>query len=466
MTDTGLPDRRHFVVRGATALTMDPHHGDIPDCDIEVRDGTIVSVGPGIVAPDADDIDGRRMIAMPGFVDTHWHLWGTLLRGVVGDGPTHGWFARKAKLAPHFTPDDTHTGVRLALVDALSSGFTTVHNWAHNVQSPEDADANLKAQADIGIRALFSYGAPSASPGMSLEEMAASLGEAAKLPDQVMDFDDITRVRDQWVPASDGMLSVGVNVRGPSRSTAEVYRTEWELARSLGLMIAMHCAGTRKEVARIRQIDVLNADGLLGPDMLLAHCLYISERERELCAEHGIPITVSPLSELRLAMGSPPILDHLDAGVSVSLSLDTTAISANADAFQAMRVAVGLEAIRRRDPQALTPHRAIELNTIAGAEALGLGGVTGSLTPGKRADLILIRADDPNMAPVVDPAYAVVHSAQPSNVDTVVVDGRILKGDGRLTAIDQREVVIAANESLAALCKRAGFEFPWPQRES
>jgi cytosine/adenosine deaminase-related metal-dependent hydrolase len=257
------------------------------------------------------------------------------------------------------------------------------------------------------------------------------------------------------------MLTVGVNVRGPARSTPEVYRMEWELARDLDLIIAMHCAGTRKEVARIHQVDVLNADGLLGPDVLLAHCLYISEDERMLCAEHGVPITMSPLSELRLAMGSPPILDHLDAGVSVSLSLDTTAISANADVFQAMRISVGLEAVRRQDAQALAPHRAIELNTIAGAEALGLGAVTGSLTVGKRADLILIRADDPNMAPVVDPAYAVVHSAQPSNVDTVVVDGRIIKRAGRLAGVDEAEIVEVANESLRNLCARAGFEIPW-----
>ncbi len=462
MSETALPDRDHFVVRGATALTMDPHLGDISRCDIEVRNGRIMDVGPGLVAKDAEVIDGRRMIALPGFVDTHWHLWGTLMRGVVGDGPIHGWFARKAELASHFTPEDTYTGVRLALVEGLNAGITTVHNWAHNVQGSEDADANLRAQADLGVRALFSYGTPSAAPGMSLAEMAESLGQAARLPDQPMDFADIARIQGEWVPAADGMLSVGVNVRGPARSTPEVYRVEWELARELGLMIAMHCAGTRREVARIHQVDVLNTDGLLGPDLLLAHCLYISEEERVLCAEHGVAISMSPLSELRLAMGFPPILDHLDAGVSVSLSLDTTAISANADVFQAMRVAVGLEAVRRQDAQALAPHRAIELNTIAGAEALGLGAVTGSLTPGKRADLILVRADDPNMAPVVDPAYAVVHSAQPSNIDTVVVDGRILKRNGRLTTIDEQEAVAAANESLVALCGRAGFEMPWP----
>ena len=209
VTQTALPDRRHFVVRGSTALTMDADHGDIADCDIEVGEGRIIGIGPGLDANDAEEIDGRRMIALPGFVDTHWHLWGTLMRGVIGDGPTDGWFARKAKLAPHFTPEDTYAGVRLALVEGLGSGITTVHNWAHNVQGPEDADANLRAQADLGVRSLFSYGTPTAAPGMSLEEMAESLGDAARLPDQPMDFDDIARIQDEWIPASDGMLTVG-----------------------------------------------------------------------------------------------------------------------------------------------------------------------------------------------------------------------------------------------------------------
>jgi cytosine/adenosine deaminase-related metal-dependent hydrolase len=156
-------------------------------------------------------------------------------------------------------------------------------------------------------------------------------------------------------------------------------------------------------------------------------------------------------------MGSPPINDHMAAGVSVSLSLDTTAISANADVFQSMRVAVGLEAIRNSDAEALSPRRALELVTIEGAKALGLDHLIGSLTVGKRADVIMIRTDALNMAPVWDPAVAVVHSAQPSNVDTVLVDGRILKRHGQLTTVDVPEVVSEAEDRLRALCERAGY---------
>lgn len=451
-----------LLIRGAAVLSMDPEIGEVPGADIEIRDGRIASIGAGLDAPDAEVLDGASMIALPGFVDTHWHLWGTLLRGLIGDGKDHGWFARKARLGPYFTPADIYQGVRLAAIEGIASGITTFHDWAHNIARPEDVDENLRAHRDLGTRVHLSYSAPSAAPTMSFEEMRRAMAEGGKPVDEPMDFTDVARAREEWVPGSEGLVTVGVALRGPARSEPEVYREEWKLARELGMKISMHCAGTRKEVERIRQVRVLAEAGLLGPDMLLAHCLYLSPDDRSLVAQHGIPITMSPLSELRLAMGIPPILDTVEAGVSVSLSLDTTAISANADVFQAMRLAVGLEAARRGDPLALPPRRALELTTVEAARALGLGEAVGSLTPGKRADIVLVRTDRLNLAPVVDPAVAIVHSAQPADVDTVIVDGRVLKRDGKLTAVDPGRIVAEAEQALRALCARAGFEAPWP----
>jgi cytosine/adenosine deaminase-related metal-dependent hydrolase len=164
------------------------------------------------------------------------------------------------------------------------------------------------------------------------------------------------------------------------------------------------------------------------------------------------------MSELRLGMGFLRVREFLTAGIRTSFSLDTTAITANADPFAAMRIAVGLEGVRNGDAESLPPRRVLELATIEGARSLGLGDVTGSLAPGKRADLILVRTDALNMAPAVDPAVAVVHAASPANVDTVIVDGRVLKRNGRLTAIDEAGVVSEAQARLRALCERAGFE--------
>lgn len=454
----GLPEREHLVIRDATLLTMDAQIGELTGADVEVRDGVIVGVGRDLPAEGARPITGTGRIVMPGFVDTHWHAWGTLLRGVIGDGPKAGWFARKGLLGPHLEPADTAAGARLALAEGLAAGITTVHDWAHNVLSMDDAEANVSADLGLGLRIHFSWGAPSTTPGLSLQQMAEVVGGAGLNVDEPMDVGAAARLRDTWLAGSEGRLTVGVNVRGPSRSTPAVYRLEFAAARAHGLPIAMHCAGTRAEVARIRQVQVLEAEGLLRDDLLLAHGNHLSPDEIASLAANGIGVTVSPMSELRLAMGLPQVSELLAAGVPVSFSLDTTAISASADPFQALRVAVGLESVRAGDAERLPPRAALDLATLGGAKALGLDALIGSLTPGKRADLIAIRAGDLNLAPVGDPAVAVVHSAAPANVETVIVDGRLLKAAGRLTAVDPDEVVTEATEALRSVCERAGLD--------
>jgi cytosine/adenosine deaminase-related metal-dependent hydrolase len=460
MSSAGSLPRGHVLIRGATILSLDPDIGELDRGDIEVRDGVIAAVASEVEGSGAEVLDATGCIAIPGFVDTHWHAWGTLMRGAIGDGPEHGWFARKGRLGPWFTPEDTAAGVRLALAEGLLAGFTTVHDWAHNVLSAADADANLGVHAELGLRTHFSYGAPSASPHLSAEQMAAVMESVGKRTDEPMDFDDIERIQADWLPRGDGRLSLGVNVRGPSRSTPEVYREEFARARALRLPIAMHCAGTRQEVERIRQVEVLEAEGLLADDVLLAHGNWLSAEERAICGATGVPVSVSPLVELRLAMGWPQVRELRSAGVTVSLSLDTTALAAVADPFAQMRLAVGLENVRHGDAEALSPRAALEMATLHGARSLGLADVTGSLTPGKRADLVLLRADAPNIAPMVDPAVAVVHSATPANVEVVMADGRLLVRDGQLVAADIEAIVGEARERLARLAERAGLPLP------
>lgn len=164
MSTSALPTRRHTVIRDTMALTMDPALGEIVGADIEILDGEIVGIGPSLDAPGADVIDGSNTITLPGFVDSHWHIWGTLLRGVVGDGPDHGWFATKGRLGGHFTSDDFATGVRLGMAEGISAGVTTVHDWSHNIMCYEDAEANVAVHRELGTRVHFSYSAPSAHP--------------------------------------------------------------------------------------------------------------------------------------------------------------------------------------------------------------------------------------------------------------------------------------------------------------
>jgi cytosine/adenosine deaminase-related metal-dependent hydrolase len=433
-----LPARGEFVVRGGYVLTMDPALGDLPRGDVHVRDGAIVAVGTDLAAPGAATIDAQAMIVLPGLVETHWHLWNTTLRGLVADGPTDGYFAVVLRHGQVYTPEDAYRGVRLGLAEALYSGITTVHDWSHNIRGPAWADADLRALTDAGIRARFSYGTRQGHPS-----------------DDTMDLPDLARVQREWFARpSEGLLTLGMAARSLSNSPrgpapADVLRKDWEGARALGLPITIH-------VSPVGAIEALAQAGLLGSDVQLVHCVNATPAERELMATSGAHLSMSPLTELRTLLGFPQLGEMLAAGVLASLSLDTTALSANADMFQTMRVALDVEYTRAKSDLAVPPRKLLELATIEGARDLGLADRTGSLTPGKRADLILVRTTDLNLAPVVDPVLALVHCAQPHNVDTVIVDGRILKQGGQLTALDVEQVVGEARESLAGLRARVG----------
>jgi cytosine/adenosine deaminase-related metal-dependent hydrolase len=195
---------------------------------------------------------------------------------------------------------------------------------------------------------------------------------------------------------------------------------------------------------------------MLGPETQVIHALYTTAAERQLLVSTGTSVSVSPWSELLIGYGVTTVKELVDAGVLLNLSVDTLPLTGNGDMFSIVKLTLGLHRGQSENEFSLTSRRALAMATIDAARGLGLGDVTGSLTPGKRADIIMIRADALNMAPFTDAPNMVALAAQPSNVDTVVVDGRILKRDGRLTALDPREIVCGAAAALEGVLARAG----------
>jgi cytosine/adenosine deaminase-related metal-dependent hydrolase len=234
-----------------------------------------------------------------------------------------------------------------------------------------------------------------------------------------------------------------------------VYRAEYEKAQELGLPVSHHAHSTRAQGA-LGQIGTLAAEGMLGPDTQLIHVLYTTAEERAVLAEHDVPVSMSPWTELMIGYGFVPVNDLLASGVRLNFSVDTTALSGTADMFSIMRLVINMAHGQAEQEFGLDAERVLELATIEAARGLGIEDETGSLTPGKRADVIMVRGDEPNIAPFTDAPNMVVLAAQPANVDTVIVDGRVLKRRGRLTALDADRVVAEAAESLAAVLARAG----------
>jgi 5-methylthioadenosine/S-adenosylhomocysteine deaminase len=443
MAGRPTPRRGDYLIQGGSVVSLDPTVGTLRRADVHVRDGRIVAVAAGLDAPEAERLDASRMIVMPGLVDSHFHMWSTLGRNYVAEG--FEYFPAKWATSAVYEPEDFDRSVTLGLVECVAAGITTVHNWSHNTRSPAHADAELSAHRDALVRARYSYGHRDLLP-----------------EDEPLDFTDIDRVRQQWFGEAspfDGLVHLGVNLRGPDLSDLAVFDREMGAATRRGLPVAIHTVqgGTTAVSA-----PALEAKRYLGPSFLICHFLAATEADREAMARTGTPLSFAVHSELRLGEAGDPraaLLRMVAAGVRVSLSIDATSL-APVNLFEAMNVAWNMgipwQDSDTKDLGPLTFRRCIEMATIDGARALGLGEVTGSITPGKRADVIMIRADDLNVAPVVDLESTIVRSATPANVDTVMIDGRILKRHGELVAFDVGQVVRDAEQSSQAVRERAG----------
>ena len=441
-----LPKRSDFVIRNGYILSVDAEIGNLDGADLHVRNGIIIAIGVGLDAGKAIEIDGSGMIVMPGFIDTHWHLWSTLFRNLLR--PDRGYFDLLYGLAPHFSAVDFYHSVRLALAEATSAGITTILNFSHNTRTPAHADAEIAAHVESGLRGRYSYGHVSGMPST-----------------EVMPLYDLPRVQRDWFgtngPASD-RLSLGYSWRGPLLTPPEVYRPEFEAARNLGLPITTH-AGQGPPY----KIDAaqMQKDGFLGPEMLLVHFLEARAEDRQALVETGTSLSIGMQSEQHFGAQCDlrsHLLHCLDDGVNLCLSIDATS-AASVNPFENMSFAWYTGIPWPDTPTAKIPsvnfRQCIEMTTINSARAMGLDYHIGSLTPGKCADLIMLRATDLNMAPFGEIDGAVVRSATPANVDMVVADGRILKRGGKLLTIDIDEIISDASAALHAVLTRAGGVF-------
>jgi cytosine/adenosine deaminase-related metal-dependent hydrolase len=370
-------------------------------------------------------------------------VWSTVGRNFITDG--FEYFPAKWATAAAYEPDDFYRSVMLGLVECINAGITTVHNWSHNTRTPAHADAELRAHSDAMVRARYAYGHVDGLP-----------------TDEALAFDDIDRVRGEWFGDAgpfDGLVHLGVNLRGPDLGEQQVFEREMAQARKRNLPVAIHTVQGGSTAVDATRLEAL---GYLGGDFLVAHFLAATAADRAAMARTGTPLSFSVHSELRLGEAGDAraaLLRMLEAGVKVSFSIDAASI-APVNLFEAMSVAWNLgipwQSSDTQDLRPVTMRQCLEMATINGAAALGLGHVTGSITPGKRADVILLRGRDLNSAPVTDLESTVVRSASPANVDTVFIDGRLLKRDGRLVEHDAELVVRQAEEAAVAVRRRAG----------
>jgi 5-methylthioadenosine/S-adenosylhomocysteine deaminase len=418
----------YLIRHAALVLTMDPNLGDqsllgrIEDADVLIVGDKIAAVGMNLPTPsEVRVIDGRGMIVMPGFVDTHDHLWQSLIRGCAADGDLLVWLGRCVTplRTPLFSESDAYAAVRLSTTGLINTGVTTVVDWSHAF-NPDFVRGNLRALNDSGLRYAF-----------------AMVGTAA-------DGSDIKVAKAEFIdPNPLGTLQVAARPRAGAVSGNTAVATA--VAKALGVKLHVHL-NEHPDERLDDPFGILETAGAfdLGRDLLAAHAIHLTDAEIATLAQLGAAVSHQPLSNMRLASGIMRYPDFQAAGIRIGLGLDG-GTNDTIDAFNNIRAATGLQRAKAVDEHTSpTVEEVLRAATLGGAEVLDMEQQIGSLTPGKQADVIVIDMQALNFAPVLRPVAQIVFNGQPQNVQWVFVAGRALKEDGKIKGANERELIEAA----------------------
>ncbi|HEY4606289.1 MAG TPA: amidohydrolase family protein [Acidimicrobiia bacterium] len=444
-TDFSVVPTGRKLIKGGIVLSLDPAVGDFADGDVLIDGDRIVSVGPNLNGGEAEVIDASGMIVMPGFVDSHRHIWEGILRNIGTDVPLEGRVSYISfvlrTLAPAFRPEDAYAGNLVSAVGAIDAGITTLLDWSHIQASPAHTDAVVEALRDSGLRAVFAYGFPWWG---KWEERQPSW---------------FVRAATEHFSSKDQLLTLALAAPGPEFTDFEVARDHWKLARETGARITAHVGvGSYGQDAKVQE---MGAAGLLGPDTTYIHCTTLNDTEIQMIVDTGGTVSLASPVEMMMGHGMPPIQKFLDRGLRPSLSVDVET-NVPADMFNQMRSVLTLQRALAgaQDRPLVSSREVLEYATIEGARANGLDAKIGTLTPGKQADVILLRTDRMNVTPLNDPTTAVVVGMDTGNVDTVLIAGRVMKQGGRLLHVDWNAVKRTAVESRDYVVEKSGFKLP------
>jgi 5-methylthioadenosine/S-adenosylhomocysteine deaminase len=418
------------LLRGGCVLSLDARVGDFEKADVLVEGSRILEVRPNITAA-ATIIDATNTIVMPGFVDTHRHMWQGALRNILPNGLLSDYSRDITGVArAAYRPEDVRIGNLVSALGAINAGVTTVLDWSHIGNTPQHTDAAIEGLRQSGVRAVYAYGGGS--------------GPQSEFPN------DIRRLRRQHFSSTDQLLTLAM--------ATGVNAGDWRIAREVNAPITVHLQGA-SALNSVREV--------VGPDVTYIHCTNLAASDWRLIQSSRGNVSIAGPIEMGMGHGVPPIQEALAHGIRPSLSTDVET-EMPGDFFTQIRAVFSLQRMlvltRQRAgeqnlPALLTARDVVEFGTIEGARDNGLEQKTGTLTPGKEADIIMLRTDQINVMPLNNVYGAIVLGMDTSNVDTVLVGGKIMKRGGKLVGVDLPRIQREVQQSRDYIVARAG----WPK---
>ncbi|WP_213064409.1 amidohydrolase family protein [Acinetobacter puyangensis] len=413
-------------------MPMTQNGKDIPVGEIFIENDKITAIGTQVNAKADTIIDANGGFVLPGFVDTHSHLWVNLMRGQFRNAEGK-FFPISNELAKNMTPQDTYLAMYSGALELISNGITTTADFFDNIHGPAWGEAGLKALQDSGIRAIMYYGGPD------------------KTTIKPIDLNNLQKLKQQTT----SRVNLGLAWRIPRNLQDEtnwaMRDVEYKMAIKQNLPIQVHISGDANAM-----FNALIQRKYLSPAVTVVHATDATPQQLDALEQTGAALSLTPLSEHRVGYGLTHI-EHFSRVSRQGLGIDGNTLAGSGDMFDNIRLAALTMSGYNKDETKPDPRQLLELATRRGAEAIGLGKITGSLAVGKRADLQIIQPNTLNMSGYAggDPAALLVYSAKKDNISVVIIDGKLIVKDGKFLNISTDEVIKQTHTAAKQLLQRA-----------
>ncbi|MDR1862393.1 MAG: amidohydrolase [Treponema sp.] len=453
-----MPD---ILITNTTIVTVNPKREILYDGALAVTGDTITDIGPSPALEKkysgvSKKIDGRGKAVFPGLINTHNHLFQTLLKGLGDDLVLSDWLKDMTfPSAVHLTEESCYYGAMIGCLDGFHSGTTTMLDYHYPHPANGHDDAIIQCFRELGLRGILGRGYMNAGIDHGVQQ---GITQDVKTIEQ-----DARRLIETYHNKDNGRIRVWLAPAAVWSNDADSLKMTCRLMKEYNTGVTIHISETpfdrqaSVDLHGAPDIDVCEKLGLMGPKLLMVHCVHLTPRDIRMTKYYDAKVSNNPVSNMYLSSGVPPIPALIEAGVSVGIGTDGAGSNNSNDMLEAMKTAVLLQKVSHRDPTIMTAEKVLEMATIDGARCLGMEDAIGSLETGKKADLFIFNPfRSAKAVPMHHPVSTLVYSSSQANVETLIVDGRILMEDGKVTVADEDAILKKADEAALALSERAG----------